>query len=98
MTVRIFRISPAKIGGIRQVVALDHWARNGYTLQAAKTIGINIDDYVLYVDGPDAFFASHLKEVLIEGVTEVKGNEFDNIKKAFAGAEDSTASGIAMFD
>lgn len=97
MAVRIYKIEPAKVAAIRQALAADHWARNGYTLRSGKGMGFDISEYFLYVDAPDKFFGQHEGEVLIEGVTAVEGNEYDNVKNAFNAEEDNVASGIALF-
>lgn len=98
MAVRIYKVKSAKVPSVRQALASDDWARNGYTLRAAKGMGFNIPEYFLYVNATDEFFNNHEKEVLIEGVTVVEGNEYDNVKKAFVAEEDNVANGIALFD
>jgi len=98
MTVRIYKVAPTKASAIRQVLSADHFARNGYLFQMAKSLGFDIDDYYfLYIKADDSFFAAHAKELVIPDVVEVKGNEFDNVKRAFESAEDDVASGIALF-
>ncbi len=97
MTVKIYKINPAKVAAIRQVLAADHWARKGYTLRSGKGMGFDIAEYFLYVDAPDKFFDQYEGEVLIDGVVAIKGNEYDNVKKAFDAEEDNVASGIALF-
>lgn len=97
MAVKIYKIDPTKISVIRQALSADHWARNGYTLRAGKGLGIDIDEYFLYTKVDDEFITKHEAEVLVEGVTVVEGNEFENIKKAVESEEDSVASGIALF-
>jgi hypothetical protein len=97
MAVRIYRIRPEKVTAIRQAIAADHWARNGYTLRAARGLGIGIDDYFLYVKADNGFFSKYEKEILIDGTEEAKGAEYDNVKRAIESEEDSVASGIALF-
>ncbi|MCK4327056.1 MAG: hypothetical protein KAW41_01115 [Candidatus Diapherotrites archaeon] len=97
MTVKIYKVDSVKVTVIRQAVAADHWARNGYTLRAGRGLGFDIDQYFLYVDAPDEFFEAHEAEVLVDGVSRVEGNEFDNVSKAIKSEEDSVASGIALF-
>lgn len=98
MAVKIYKIDPTKISVVRQAVSADHWARNGYTLRSGKGLDIDIDDYFLYIKATDEFFTQHEAEILVEGVTKVEGNEFDNVKKIVESEEDSVASGIALFD
>jgi hypothetical protein len=98
MTVKIYKIPPENVSAIRQALSADEWARNGYTLRAAKGIGLDIPDYFLYVKAEDEFFAQHEADVLVEGVTAVEGNEFDNVKQAFEAEEANVASGVALFD
>jgi len=98
MAVKIYKIEPAKVTTIRQALAADHWARNGYTLRSGKGMGFDISEYFLYVDAPEEFLDQHEGEVLIEGITAVEGNEYDNVKRAFDAEEDNVASGIALFD
>ena len=97
MAVRIYKIDPAKVSVVRQALSADHWARNGYTIRSGKGIGIDIKEYFLYVDAPEEFFDAHEAEALVDGVTKVEGNEFDNVQNAIKSEEDSVASGIALF-
>ncbi len=97
MTVKIYKIESSKVSSVRQAVAADHWARNGYTLRSGKGMSIDVDDYFLYVKADDSFFVEHEAEVLVEGVSVVEGNEFDSVSKAFEAEENSVASGIALF-
>jgi len=97
MTVKIYKVDAAKVSAIRQATSADHWARNGYTLRAGKALGFDIEQHFLYVDAPDEFFEAHEAEVLVDGVSLVEGNEFDNVKKAIDSEENSVASGIALF-
>lgn len=97
MTVKIYKIDPAKVAAIRQALSGDHWARNGYTLRAGKGLGIDIDEYFLYVNASDEFFQQHEGEILIDGTVETEGNEYDNVKKAIEAEEGNVASGIALF-
>ncbi|MFC2174854.1 hypothetical protein ACFLQ2_03200 [archaeon] len=98
MTIKIYKVDSAKVSAIRQATAADHWARNGYTMRSARGLGFDIDQYFLYVDAPDEFFDEHEAEVLIEGVSRVESNEFDNVSKAVKSEEESVATGIALFD
>jgi hypothetical protein len=84
---------------MNQVIAQDHFARNGYTFRQGKSLSIQVDDYFLYVDAPDAFFSAHESEIMaVQGTTAVKGNEYDNVKATIEAEEAAVATGIGMFD
>lgn len=98
MTVRIYKIEPHKVTEVRQAISADHWARNGYTLRSGKGMDIDVDDYFLYVKADDKFFSEHEKEVLVEGVSRLDGDEFERVKAVFDLEDDNVASGIALFE
>ena len=98
MPIKIYRIPSSAYTQIRQVVGQDHFARNGYTLRQGRGLGLDIDDYFLYINAPDEFFAEHEKEILVGDVSEVTGNEYDNVKKAVEAEEESVAAGIGLFE
>ena len=97
MVVKVYKVSSEAYNKIRIAVGADHFARNGYNLKDGKTLGEE-DGYVLYVEGSDEFFKEHEKEVLIEGVTDLQGENYDRLKKAIEEEENNVASGIGLFD
>ncbi|MBN3037708.1 MAG: hypothetical protein JW834_04665 [Candidatus Diapherotrites archaeon] len=98
MAVKIYKVLGSAQHKVRAVIATDPFARIEYKFQDAKTMGINVDAYFLYVNASDEFFEEHSKELEIEGVEEVSGQEFDNVKNAFEAEEAGVAAGIALFD
>lgn len=76
-------------------VVLNKWARNGYTLRDAKTLGIQKEVAYLYVEGPEEFFKEHEKEITeIETVEKTKGSEFDEVKKKIDDEQSGALSGV----
>jgi hypothetical protein len=97
MAVRIWKVEPSVVPNVRAVVETDPWARNGYVFRAGEAIGIDGPAYFLYVSAPDEFFAQHEAELRIEGVSEIKSVEFENVKRAIEAEEQSVAFGIGLF-
>jgi len=98
MTKKVYKVAGEAVQQVRQVLAADHFARNGYILQDAKSLGIESDGNVLFVEAEPSFFEEHEKELLIEGVVLIEGEESDKAVEAIEKSQENVASGIALFD
>ena len=98
MTKKVYSIESAAIQSVRQVLAGDHFARNGYILQEAKILGLEQEGNVLFVKADDAFFEEHGKELEIEGVVLLDGADASKAVEAIEKGQQNVATGIALFD
>ncbi|RME79607.1 MAG: hypothetical protein D6769_01945 [Methanobacteriota archaeon] len=98
MAVAIFYIAPDKYKEAKKVVEsdpyeTDSFARVGYKLKEAKTLGLDKEGYYLYIDAGEEFIAQATKK--LEGVAERKsGEEAESVKKAVEEEEASASAGI----
>ena len=98
MTKKVYSVDSTALQSVRQAIAEDHFARNGYILQEAKILGLEQEGNVLFVEADDAFFEEHGKELKIEGVVLLKGPDADKAIEAIEKSQGDVASGIALFD
>ncbi|MFH0987223.1 MAG: hypothetical protein V1911_04240 [Candidatus Micrarchaeota archaeon] len=78
-------------------VALNMWARNGYTMRDAKTLGLDKNCTYLYVNGLDEFFSGHEKEITsLAGIEKIKSgsDEYTKVKEKIEEEQNGAASGV----
>ncbi len=98
--IKIYKIPSDKLGEVKKVienpdVATNKWARNGYTLRDAKTLGFDDNASYLYVKGTEEFFKENEEQVIsIEGVEEIKGEEYEKVKEKIEEEQSGAAAGI----
>lgn len=86
----------------KQEYIRNEFARNGYTLRDAKSMGIEKDCFYLYINGPDEFFTKNEERITkIEGVEKISGEEYDQVKNKIeaeaGGAEEGVGSVFSGF-
>lgn len=93
MAVKIFRIGKEAVSAIKSLVDQDDdIKRKGYMLRDGKTFGK--EDYYLYIDADDEFFESKKEVIVIEGVEETSGDEYEEVKKQIEAEGEGAAEGI----
>lgn len=76
-------------------VKKNYFARNGYLLRDAKSMGFNKDCYYLYIDGPHEFFKDNERLIIsIKGITKLSGKEYDEVKRKIEDELSGAESGI----
>ena len=75
-------------------IQVNHFARNGYTLQNASSLGLEGGDYYLYIDADEDFWNQNQEKLKIEGVTQLEGEEHEKVKQAFEKGKEDVAAGI----
>jgi len=98
--IKIYKIPSDKIKEVKKVienpdVAANKWARNGYILRDAKILGFEENASYLYVKAIDDFFKENEEQVTsIEGVEEIKGQEYEKVKEKIDEEQSGAATGI----
>jgi len=98
--IKIYKIPNEKLQEVKKIlensdVITNKWARNGYTLRDAKIIGFDENCNYLYVKAIEEFFQENEKQITsIEGIKEIKEEEYEKVKKKIEEEQNSTASGI----
>jgi len=110
MIIKTYKIDGKAVSALKKVIELpeamvegkwqiNEFARNGYLFQSAVALGMKGDEYYLYIKGEEPFFKANEQKIKLEGVTELKGKEYDEIKSKFEAGEESVAAGVgAVFD
>lgn len=79
----------------KQEYIKNEFARNGYTLRDAKSMGIEKDCSYLYIDGLDEFFQKNEESLTkIDGVEKISGEEYEEVKNKIEGEESSAEEGV----
>lgn len=88
------KIEEAKTaGGLK----INEFARNGYTLRAARGIGLSGEESYLYIKAPDEnFFKRNEPELLKSGAKVLQGADLEKVKAAFEKEEESSAAGMGF--
>lgn len=80
---------------------INEFARAGYTLRDAKTLGIEDNCSFLCIKADGAFFVKNEKEILLDGVKKIEGAEFEKVKQKIdeekGGAETGMGAVFADF-
>ncbi len=108
--IRVYKISAEALKNVKKVLEAqetvdeqgnlekNEFARNGYTLQNARSLDLEGEEYYLYIDAPEDFWERNEKKLEIEGVTRLEGEEYEKVKNAFEKGKEGVATGIgAMF-
>ena len=84
----------------KQEYVKNEFARNGYILRDAKSMGIDRNCSYLYIDGPDEFFAKNEEKLTkIEGLEKTSGEEYEEIKNKIEAEAGGAEQGVgAVFD
>lgn len=76
---------------------INEFVRNGYTLRAARGIGLKGEDSYLQIKAPDEdFFKRNEGQLLQAGAKKLEGREFEEVKAAFDKEEESSAAGMGF--
>lgn len=80
----------------------NEFARNGYILRDAKSMGIEKDCSYLYIKGLDEFFAKNEERLTkLEGLEKISGEEYDQVKNKIeaeaGGAEEGVGAVFSGF-
>jgi len=111
MIVKVYRIEPKAVAAVKKVVEepeamkevapgkqewfVNEWARNGYSLRDASSMGLSEQCSYLYVKAEtDEFFKKNEKAILVDGVKELKGDELEKIRKKVEEEQDNAAAGV----
>jgi len=95
---KVFRISPEANAKVQAVLREDAFARNGYIYREGSTLGLETKDYYLYIEAPENFFKEQEEKLRIDGVKEIKGEEFEKIKGEIEKEQENVATGISLFE
>lgn len=95
---KIYKVNKEANGKVQGFISKDAFARNGYIYREGKTLGIEGDEYYLYIEGEESFFKEQDESLSIEGVQEMDGDDFEKVKEAIEKEQGDVASGISLFD
>lgn len=88
------KIEAAKKAGNLKI---NEFARNGYTLRAAKGVGLEGEANYLYIKAPDeAFFKRNEPALISAGAKPLSGADAAKVQKAFESGEEGSAFGMGM--
>jgi hypothetical protein len=74
---------------------VNEWARNGYSLRDAGSMGLSEQCSYLYVKAEtEDFFKKNEKAIMVEGVKELKGEELEKVRKKVEEEQESAAAGV----
>lgn len=107
MTVRIYKIESSGFSEVKKVLERpeittvegkeefkkNEFARNGYTLRDGKSLGLDEANY-LYIKAEDEFFKEHEKEIMLEGVKLLDGEESEKVKNLIDAEQNSAEAGV----
>ncbi len=104
--IRIYKISPEALKESKKILEAqenvdeqgklekNEFARNGYTLQSATALGLEGDEYYLYIDAPEEFWKKNEEKLNISGVTKLENEEYEKVKAKFDEEKENAAAGI----
>jgi len=109
MQLRIYKIEPSALQNVKKILdaeekmeqtpegqkfRINEFARVGYTLRDAKSLGLNESCTYLYIKADDVFFTKNEKTILFNGVKKIEGEEFEKVKRKIE--EESSGAEIGM--
>jgi len=62
-------------------VIFNEFARAGYTMRDGRSMGFKEEVNYLYIKADEEFFKKNEKQLLIDGVKKLEGEEFEKVKK-----------------
>ena len=104
--IRVYKISAQALKDAKKVLEapetkddqgqmqINHFARNGYTLQNAASLGLDGEEYYLYIDADEQFWTQNQDKLKIEGVNQLEGEEYEKTKQSFEKGKEDVAAGI----
>jgi hypothetical protein len=96
--IKVFKVSSEAHPKIQSTLRQDPFARANYIYRAASSLGVKGEEYYLYIKATDDKFFKENKESLdVEGVEELKGKNFDEIKEKIEKEQEDVATGIGTF-
>ena len=84
--------APDKMEGEKKVI--NEFARNGYELRDAAGLSLQEEAAYLYIKAEQEFFEKNEKQIMIDDVKKLEGEELSKIKKLFEDQAESAASGV----
>lgn len=110
MQLKIYRIESGALQNVKKILDAEErmeqqpdgsqkwktneFARVGYTLRDAKTLGIEENCAFLYIKAEDDFFAKNEKAILLEGVKKTEGAEFEKVREKIEAEKGGAEAGV----
>jgi len=107
--IRIYKIESKALAAVKKVleqqekvetvnnekkIIFNEFARAGYTLRDGKTMGFTEEGNYLYIKTDDDFFKRNEKQILIDGVKLLEGEEFEKVKKEIDKESEGAETGM----
>lgn len=96
--IKIYKVKPEANTKIQAVLSQDPFARNEYIYREGSSLGLDTKDYFLYINAPDNFLEENEEKLKIEGVEEIEGEEFEEIKEKIEKEQENVATGLSLFE
>ena len=82
-----------KVEGEKRII-INEFARTGYTIRDSKMMGFEEGYNYLYIKADESFFGKNADKLKIEGIEELKDEEYEKVKASFEKEEASEAEGM----
>ena len=109
MSVRIYRIESSALAEVKGVLeepegekevegetkwVKNEFARNGYSLRDARSMGFEEPCSYLYIKAEDEFFEQNEKAIMKEGVKRLEGEDYERVQAKIEGEQAGAAEGV----
>jgi len=82
-----------EVNGERKFI-INEFAREGYNMRDAKSMGFTEEANYLYIKSTEEFFKKNEPRILIEGVKKLEGPDYEKVKGEMEKEADNAAAGV----
>lgn len=110
MEIRIYQVNSEALKEVKKVIeepegmketspgkqewVKNEFARNGYTLRDARSLGFDEDCNYLYINAEKSFFDKNEKAILVKGVAKLQEKKYDEVKEKIEEEQSGAAEGV----